>query len=332
MGHRGCLGHQPSPVPCLRFHAGQRPCTLPADGVGPAGAPPARGLWDQLQVGVRVHVLRGGVPAAVLKSQRPDDLVRRVQRRRSGTLFAWRPGLRHCCVTVPESRDGVRTSCGFPVAARFVARAVGVVGCCWESMTLAPHTPLAPYTLAGCSRALLPGPRGVLCICAGRPEGEWCARGDPVLSPLGGASGVRRSPSSGRSFVGRAARPYCPRMRPVFGVAWVVASRGGGAPPLRGASSDRRFPAPCGCPSPRRGWCGPGHPKLAPQHALLQAGLARRGGGGRASPGGAASRRRGERLSLGAHPLPAALPESGWSGSAARLLCRQPHCPVAPLA
>ena len=37
---------------------------------------------------------------------------------------------------------------------------------------------------------------------------------------------------------------------------------------------------------PGRGWCGRGDPALAPQHALLRAGVARCGVGGKASPGG----------------------------------------------
>ena len=44
-----------------------------------------------------------GVSFAVSESQRPDDLVCCVQRRRSGACFAWGRGFRHCCVAVPKS-------------------------------------------------------------------------------------------------------------------------------------------------------------------------------------------------------------------------------------
>ena len=41
---------------------------------------------------------------AVSESQRPDDLVCFVQRRRSGACLAWCRGFRHCCVAVSKSR------------------------------------------------------------------------------------------------------------------------------------------------------------------------------------------------------------------------------------
>ena len=99
-------GHQPSPVQWLRFHAGQRAGTLPAGGAGPAGALSAGASGDtyHLQVGLRIRVLwGGGVPFATSESQRHDDLLRRVQRRRSEARFASGRGLCHCCVAVPES-------------------------------------------------------------------------------------------------------------------------------------------------------------------------------------------------------------------------------------
>ena len=45
-----------------------------------------------------------GVSFAVSESQRPDDLVCFVQRRRSGACLAWCRGFRHCCVAVSKSR------------------------------------------------------------------------------------------------------------------------------------------------------------------------------------------------------------------------------------
>ena len=62
------------------------------------------GLRHFLQVGVCARVLLWGVSFAVSESQRPDDLVCCVQRRRSGACFAWGRGFRHCCVAAPKSR------------------------------------------------------------------------------------------------------------------------------------------------------------------------------------------------------------------------------------
>ena len=62
------------------------------------------GLRHCLQVGVRARVPLWGVPFPVSESQRPDDLVCFVQRRRWGARFAWGHGFRHCCVAVPKSR------------------------------------------------------------------------------------------------------------------------------------------------------------------------------------------------------------------------------------
>ena len=62
------------------------------------------GLRYCLQVRVRARVPLWRVSFAVSESQRPDDLVCCVQRRRSGACFAWGRGFRHCCVAVPKSR------------------------------------------------------------------------------------------------------------------------------------------------------------------------------------------------------------------------------------
>ena len=62
------------------------------------------GLWYCLQVEVRARVPLWGVSCAVSESQRPDDLLCCVQRRRSGAYFAWGRGFRHCCIAVPKSR------------------------------------------------------------------------------------------------------------------------------------------------------------------------------------------------------------------------------------
>ena len=62
------------------------------------------GLRYCLQVGVRARVPLWGVSFAVSESQRPDDLVCCVQRRRSGAFFVLGRGFRHCCVALPKSR------------------------------------------------------------------------------------------------------------------------------------------------------------------------------------------------------------------------------------
>ena len=62
------------------------------------------GLRYFLQVGVRARVPLWGLFFAVSESQRPDDIVCCVQRRRSGACFAWGRGFPDCCVAVPKSR------------------------------------------------------------------------------------------------------------------------------------------------------------------------------------------------------------------------------------
>ena len=68
------------------------------------GRAPRGGLRQCLQVGVCARVLLWGVSFAVSESQRPDDLVCFVQRRRSGACLAWCRGFRHCYVAVSKSR------------------------------------------------------------------------------------------------------------------------------------------------------------------------------------------------------------------------------------
>ena len=83
------------------------------------------GLRYCLQVGVRARVPLWGVSVAVAESQCPDDLVCRVQRRRSGACFAWGRGFRHCCVAVPESRGW---GADIPWLVRWCGGALLVVG------------------------------------------------------------------------------------------------------------------------------------------------------------------------------------------------------------
>ena len=75
-----------------------------AGGSRPSPAPLYLGLRYCLQVGDCARVPLWGVSFAVSESQRPDDLVCFVQRRRPGACLAWDRGFRHCCVAVPKSR------------------------------------------------------------------------------------------------------------------------------------------------------------------------------------------------------------------------------------
>ena len=83
------------------------------------------GLRQCLQVGVRARVPLWGVSFAVSESQRPDDLVCFVQRRRSGACLAWCRGFRHCCVAVSKSRGW---GADVPWLVRWCAGALLVVG------------------------------------------------------------------------------------------------------------------------------------------------------------------------------------------------------------
>ena len=83
------------------------------------------GLRYCLQVGLRARVPLWGVSFAVSESQCPDDLVCRVQRRRSGACFAWGRGFRHCCVAVSKSRGW---GADVPLLVRWCVGALLVVG------------------------------------------------------------------------------------------------------------------------------------------------------------------------------------------------------------
>ena len=130
----------------------------------------ARGaLRIYLQVGVRARVLLWGVSFAASESQRPDDLVCCVQRRRSGACFVWGRGFRHSLVALPKSR-GWGADFQWLVYVLWARRGVGR-----GARTLAPQA-------------------GVhVCV--------WALDAPPAVrvawvTPLRGASEVRRSPSS----------------------------------------------------------------------------------------------------------------------------------------
>ena len=177
----------------------------------------------------------GGVPAAASKSQRPDDLVCHVQHRRLGARFAWGHGLRYWCLAVPESRDRVRTSCGFPVpvAARFAACVGRAVACGWDILTLAPHRTLLRAGAEHC----FPGAAGCLAYAQGVTRASGALAGTQCSPPI----------SPGCPPPGRAVGVCCP---PVFGAS--VRVWGSGTVPLACV--------PCGGCTPRgRQWkVGPG--------------------------------------------------------------------------
>ena len=177
VGRRCCLGHQPSPVQCPHFHAGQRACTLPASDAGPAGTPPAGPLGSAPGQSPCPGPPGRGVPAAALKFQRPDDLVCLVQRQRSAARFAGAVGSAIAVSLCLRAGDGVPTFCGLPVPVevRFAARAVGVAACGWESLTAALHGTL----LRAGAKHWSPGPAGCLALAQGDPRASGAPAGTP---------------------------------------------------------------------------------------------------------------------------------------------------------
>ena len=221
----------------------------------------------------------------------------------------------------------------FPVFLRgdsrgFAARVSVVRGVCSQALPLTRLS--APGRAVGVRHPLLLWAR--VCRCWGLALSPRLAcpvgaalRGGGGGRPLGGgppplreASGVRCCPSPGRPPSGRAVgvRPphavgagvrmwgpgtvpsaCMPRGSCVPRGWWGGAPRGGGLPPLRGASGVRRCPSPSRRPSlaGSRGSATrvsqvrsvlPWGPSTGPTACALRAGVARRGGGGRASPGG----------------------------------------------
>ena len=142
----------------------------------------------------------GGVPVAASESQCPDDLVRCVQRRRSGAPFAWALRLRHCCFVVPESR-------GWNADPLSLSRACSSPFCC---------TCRGRVWVGGLERwlrGLLPGVAPWAPLGAHSPPQPACRLwgGQPVPSSRGVAVAFRRyegrlvsgaGPSFGRSSLG----------------------------------------------------------------------------------------------------------------------------------
>ena len=246
----------PFPRGAEGWHAACRRCRF-------RGRAARGGLRDFLQVRVRARVLLWGVAVAASESQRPDDLVCCIQRRRSGACFAWGRGFGHWCVAVPKGRG---RGADFPWlvsvlwarrgaggGARTLVPRAGVRVCVWALGALLPLsvvTPLRGASEAGRSpfSSCLP-PRG----CRG-PLSTCCRHGCAGLGP---------------STVPVACMPCEGRLVP--GVVPPPPGRAGGVPrPV--------------CPG--RGRCGCGEPAPARQCAPLRAGVARCGGCGRGSPGG----------------------------------------------
>ena len=288
-------------------------------GSRPSPAPLYLGLRYCLQVGVRARVPLWGVSFAVSESQRPDDLVCFVQRRRPGACVAWGRGFRHCCVAVPKSRGW---GADVPRLVRWCVGALLVVGVA-DGPPRGGHFPALRGT-SGVRRCPSPGRPssgalaplrcslwgwredvpgvGAFHHCGGRLTPG--AVPPPTARPLGGLFGsathVLWARVCGCGGPTLSPRPACP--------AGAACPGGGGGPSPGGGACHRcegrlvsgavppsaarpleraaRVPRPV-CPGCGR--CGRGDPAPAPQRAPLRAGVARCGGGGRASPGGVPS-------------------------------------------
>ena len=238
------------------------------------GRAPRGGLWQSLQVGVCARVPLWGVSFAVSESQRPDDLVCFVQRRRSGACLAWCRGFRHCYVAVSKSRGRVAD---VPWLVRWCVGALLSVGAvdghprggafqCCEGRPVLGAVPL-PVARPPGRAARVPRP---VCPGCGR-----CGCADPAPAPQRAPlrAGVARCGGSGRASPGGVPST-------VVGGAWCQALS---------------LPRPLVLRSVQPGFrdsCVPGavdagvDPAPVPQRVPLRAGVARCGGGGRASPGG----------------------------------------------
>ena len=240
------------------------------------------GLRYLLQVGVRARVLLWGVSFAASESQRPDDVMCCVQRRRSGACFAWGRGFRHCCVAVPKSRGW---GADFPWLVHLLWARRGVGG--------GARTPVLRAGICVCVWALgAPPPRSVAALLRGASE---AGRSPPSgCLPPGGCRGPL-STCCGHGCAGTGSSAV-----PVARIPCVPQGRAAGvsrpACPLSGASEVRHSPSP-DCPPSGRAvgvrhplllWapvCRCEGPALSPWLAC-PVGAARRGGGGGPSPGG----------------------------------------------
>ena len=270
------------------------------------------------QVGVRARVPLLGVSFAISESQRPDDRVCCVQRRRSGACFAWGRKFRHCCVAVPKSRGW---GADFPWLVHVLLARLGVGGgactpvpragirvCVWALGAPPPAVGGGPVARGIRGRALSPlrlpsswelsGP--AVHVLWARFEGRLRsgAPPPPTVRPLDGLL-VRLHSCCGRGCAGVGARRcplglhalWGPRSAGVVGaVPGGVARHGCEGRPVPGA-----VPPPVAHPlgGPSRStthklWaraCGCGGPAPSPRPACL-VGAACRGGGRGPLPGG----------------------------------------------
>ena len=270
------------------------------------------GLRHCLQVGVRARVPLWGVSFVVSESQRPDDLVCFVQRRRSGARFAWGRGFRHCCVAVPKSRGW---GADVPWLVRWCVGALPVVGVadgrprggCFPSLRGASGvrrcpSPGRPSSGAGSRGSATRVSRVRLArVCCGDPHRPHSVRPcGPALLAVGVAEGC---PRGGRL------PPLCEGRLRSGAVPPPTARLLGG---LLGSATQVLWARVCGC----------GSPTLSPWPAC-PVGAACRGGGEGPSPGGVACHRCEGRLVSGAVPPPAARPLE-WAARIPRPMC--PGC------
>ena len=228
------------------------------------------------QVGVRARVFMWGVSITASESQRPDDLVCCVQRQRLGVCFAWGRRFRHYCVAVPNSRGW---GADFPwlVHVLWVWRGVGrgartpvprvCIRLCMWALGAPPARSVA-VLLRGASEAgrsppsgCIPpgGCRGPLPTCCGHGCAGTGSSAVPVARipcvPQGRAVGVRHPLLLWARVCGCEGPTLSPRLTCPVGAALRGAGwgrpRGGGLPPLRGASGVRLCPSPGRPPSVR---------------------------------------------------------------------------------
>ena len=116
----------------------------------------------------------GGVSIAASESQRPDDLVLRFKRRRSGACFPWGRGLRNCCVAVPKSR-------GWAADLLWLSRVPRLL-----------HVPWAWWAVGWRARALAPRASAEHRSSgfAGRSLARWGVRRSPCCPCVPGTGGM----------------------------------------------------------------------------------------------------------------------------------------------
>ena len=260
------------------------------------GRAPRGGLRQCLQVGVCARVPLWGVSFAVSESQRPDDLVCFVQRRRSGACLAWCRGFRHCYVAVSKSRG---RGADVPWLVRWCVGALLGVGAvdghprggafqCCEGRPVLGAVPL-PVARPPERAARVPRP---VCPGCGR-----CGRADPAPAPQRAPlrAGVARCGGSGRASPGGVPST-------VVGGAWCQALSLPRPLVLRSVQPGFRDPRVPGAVDAGSG------PSTGPTACALAGRRCSLWGWREGVPGGGAFHRCEGRLVSGAVPSPAARP------------------------